>query len=50
MRAGVLVVSFGEPETPAADQVVSFLELRDPAQRDHAQLAGQGSPVTRMPA
>ena len=26
MRLGVLVVNFGEPETPAADQVVSFLE------------------------
>lgn len=26
MRLGVLVVNFGEPETPAADQVVTFLE------------------------
>ena len=31
-------------------QVVALLELRDPVERDHAQLAGQASPVTLMPA
>ena len=31
-------------------EVVALLELRDPAERDHAQLAGQASPVTLMPA
>ena len=31
-------------------EIVSLLELRDPAERDHAQLLRQGSPVTRIPA
>ena len=31
-------------------EVVPLVELRDPAQRDDAELAGQGRPVTRMPA
>ena len=31
-------------------EIVSLLELRDPEERDHAQLPAQGSPVTRIPA
>ena len=31
-------------------EIVSLLELRDPEERDHAQLPRQGSPVTRIPA
>ena len=31
-------------------EIVSLLELRDPAERDHAQLPRQGSPVTWIPA
>ena len=31
-------------------EIVSLLELRDPAERDHAQLPAQGSPVTWIPA
>ena len=31
-------------------EIVALLELRDPAERDDAQLAGQRSPVTRIPA
>ncbi len=38
--------SFGEHSR----EIVSFLELRDPQQRDDAQLSGQLRPVTRIPA
>ena len=31
-------------------EVVPLLELRDPAERDDAELVRQGRPVTRMPA
>ena len=31
-------------------EIVSLLELRDPAERDRAQLPAQGSPVTWIPA
>ena len=31
-------------------EIVSLLELGDPAERDHAELPRQGRPVTRIPA
>ena len=43
------VSAFGRVGQERAE-VIPLLQLRDPSERDHAQLVTQPSPVTRMPA